>query len=158
MKWTEGNIEGVEVREPVRHADSRGWLIEIFRSDEMNTELTPKMGYMSATHPGVARGPHEHRDQTDSFAFLGPGLFKVNMWDHRTASSTCGRKMTFVAGEGRPAVVTVPPGVVHGYRNVSAVDGWVVNFPNRLYAGTGKKSPVDEVRHEDGSNSDFQMD
>jgi dTDP-4-dehydrorhamnose 3,5-epimerase len=34
----------------------------------------------------------------------------------------------------------------------------VVNFPNRLFAGWGKKEPVDEVRHEDDPNSPFQLD
>jgi len=116
------------------------------------------MGYVSVTRPGVARGPHEHRTQTDLFAFLGPGTFQIIMWDHRKASPTYGRRLTFTAGEDAPTSVTVPPGVVHGYRNVSSKDGWVVNFPNQLYAGKGKKSPVDEVRYEDGSNPDFTME
>jgi dTDP-4-dehydrorhamnose 3,5-epimerase len=54
-------------------------------------------------------------------------------------------------------VVTVPPGVVHGYTNVSDEDAWVVNFPNRLYAGAGKREPVDEIRHEEASGHRFPM-
>jgi dTDP-4-dehydrorhamnose 3,5-epimerase len=54
-------------------------------------------------------------------------------------------------------IVTVPPRVVHGYTNVSDGDAWVLNFPNRLFAGEGKKSPVDEVRHEDADDSEFSM-
>jgi len=32
----------------------------------------------------------------------------------------------------------------------------VFNFPDRLYAGKGKKEPVDEIRHEE-FDSEFQL-
>ena len=54
--------------------------------------------------------------------------------------------------------MTIPPGVVHAYRNTSAVSGWVFNGPNRLYAGQGKKEKVDEIRHESDENSPFRID
>jgi dTDP-4-dehydrorhamnose 3,5-epimerase len=31
-----------------------------------------------------------------------------------------------------------------------------LNFPDRLYAGWGKKEPVDEIRHED-QESEFKL-
>jgi dTDP-4-dehydrorhamnose 3,5-epimerase len=52
----------------------------------------------------------------------------------------------------------VPPGVVHGYRNVSDRSGWVFNAPNRLYAGPGKRDAVDEIRHEDCEHSPYRLD
>jgi dTDP-4-dehydrorhamnose 3,5-epimerase len=54
--------------------------------------------------------------------------------------------------------VWIPPGVVHAYRNVGTVPGLVFNAPNRLYAGHGKKEPVDEIRHEQASPGRFLMD
>ena len=54
--------------------------------------------------------------------------------------------------------VIIPPGIVHGYKNVSRKPGLVFNGPNRLYAGQGKKEPVDEVRHEDTNNSPYTME
>jgi len=38
------------------------------------------------------------------------------------------------------------------------VPGWVFNGPNRLYAGQGKREPVDEIRHEHDPNSPYQLD
>lgn len=67
----------------VRHADQRGWLIELYRSDKLAAEQLPMMSYVSQTAPGVARGPHEHAEQTDCFAFIGPGDFKLYLWDSR---------------------------------------------------------------------------
>lgn len=62
------------------------------------------------------------------------------------------------AGEDAPKSVVIPAGVVHAYKNVGGKQGMVVNSPNRLFAGTGKKDPVDEVRHEDDPNSIFKLD
>jgi len=157
MEWTEGSIEGVVLERMTRHHDERGWLTELFRTDTTPAECMPAMGYVSVTRPGVTRGPHEHLEQTDVFGFAGPGNFRVKLWDHRKQSPTRGRSMTVVVGEGNPAVLTVPPGVVHGYTNISDNDAWVMNFPNRLFRGPGRKRPVDEVRHEDTGNSEFSM-
>ena len=61
-------------------------------------------------------------------------------------------------GEATPAVAIVPPGVVHAYRNIGQHDAIIINCPNQLYAGEGKKEPVDEIRHEDRAESVFVMD
>ena len=157
MEWSEGPIEGVDVRPLERRADDRGWLSETFRTDELPAELVPAMGYVSATRPGVTRGPHAHVEQTDMFVFTGPGTFRVRLWDDRVESPTQGNVMTIEVGEKRPAVVVVPPGVVHGYTNIGQCDAWALNFPNRLYAGSGRQQPVDEIRYEGRSDHPFSM-
>ncbi|MBN2293516.1 MAG: dTDP-4-dehydrorhamnose 3,5-epimerase family protein [Pirellulales bacterium] len=156
--FRDGDIEGVILQPLVRREDERGWLVEVFREDEMVEEQMPVMGYLSHTLPGVARGPHEHREQTDTFAFLGPGDFKLYCWDVRADSPTCGNRMTRVVGESCPQRVIVPPGVIHAYKNISLVSALVVNCPNRLYAGPARKNPVDEIRHEDCENSPYVLD
>ena len=140
------------------HADSRGWLVEIYREDDLDSALHPVMAYVSQTQPGVARGPHEHVDQTDYFAFIGPGDFELLLWDAREGSPTYGLHTRTICGQSNPCAVTIPPGVVHAYRNTSPVPGWVFNGPNRLYAGPGKKEKVDEIRHESDETSPFSID
>ncbi len=146
-------LPGVITKPLNRHADSRGWLIELFRDDELPARFEPVMGYLSLTLPGVARGPHEHRDQSDGFAFLS-GTFEVTLWENRPGKEHT--KMVILAGEENPLFVVVPPGVVHAYRNVGSQDAFVLNFPDRLYAGEGKREPVDEVRHEE-IDSEFKL-
>lgn len=158
MTFVDGEIEGVLMRPLKAFHDSRGWLVEIFRDDELAENLRPVMMYVSQTLPGVARGPHEHVDQTDGFAFIGPSDFKLYLWDIRAASATKGVRTTITVGASNPAAVWVPPGVVHAYRNVGDVPGLVFNAPNRLYAGKGKKEPVDEIRHEEAEPGVFPMD
>ena len=154
-RFSEGAIEGVVVRKLKRFFDDRGWLTELFRHDELAEEFFPAMAYISSTNPGVARGPHEHRDQADLFCFIGPSNFKLRVWDNRKDSATFGSVMTMVVGEDDPAAVLIPAGVVHGYQNVGEVDGIVINCPNRLYAGAGRKEEVDEIRHENTDESVF---
>ena len=151
------DIEGVIIRDLVSFEDTRGWLMELFRHDELDEDTYPMMSYVSATGPGVARGPHEHTDQTDLFCFLGPSLFRLYLWDNRSQSATYGGHLTVEAGEGKPRMVVVPPGVVHAYKNMGTAVGIVYNAPNRLYRGEGKKSEVDEIRHEDNPGSPFKL-
>ncbi|HBG46734.1 MAG TPA: dTDP-4-dehydrorhamnose 3,5-epimerase [Deltaproteobacteria bacterium] len=156
--FKEGKIEGIVVKELKRYADERGWLMELFRTDEVEREYHPVMTYVSLTRPGIARGPHEHIDQADYFCFAGPSDFKVFLWDNRPESPTYRHKMTFIAGESNPAVVIVPKNVVHAYKNVGESEGLVINCPNRLFKGEGKREPVDEVRHESDSASLYRLD
>lgn len=158
MTWVDGEIAGVVVRPLVRHEDARGWLAELYRSDELAEALLPAMAYVSVTRPGASRGPHAHLHQTDLFGFAGPGTFEVRLWDPRPDSPTRGHRQRFLAGDQQPRVVLVPPGVVHGYRNISSGDGWVFNAPNRLYRGPNRSQPVDEIRYEDDPQSDFRME
>jgi len=157
-RFSEGEIKGVVVRELKKFFDTRGWLTELFRKDELDEEFLPAMSYISSTNPGVTRGPHEHWDQADLFCFIGPSNFKLRVWDNRKDSETFGKMMTMVVGEKNPAAVLVPAGVVHGYQNVGETDGIVINCPNRLYAGAGRKEEVDEIRHENDGDSTFSMD
>ena len=61
---------GVIVKQLIKFVDERGYLIETFRFDILPEGLNPQMSYVSYTEHGVSRGPHEHRDQTNIFAFI----------------------------------------------------------------------------------------
>jgi len=155
--FVKGPIDGVEIRRLRKHLDERGWLCELFRMDEPAQSILPAMSYLSLTRSGVTRGPHEHCDQTDWFCFIGPSNFLLVLWDNRPLRPTYGHRLRMVLGEDEPTAVIVPPGVVHGYRNVGGKDGLVVNLPNRLFMGAGRAGPVDELRHEIDPASPFDM-
>ena len=153
MTAVQCKIAGVIAERLKCNTDSRGWLIELFRRDELPVGFEPAMGYLSLTHPGVVRGPHEHREQSDGFIFLS-GTFEITLWENRPGRDRV--KDLIIAGEENPLFLVIPPGVVHGYRNVGDCDALVLNFPDRLYAGLGKADEVDEIRHED-SDSEFKL-
>lgn len=148
-------IEGVIIKELKKYEDDRGWVAELYRSDEDN--FKPEMSYASFTKHNVVRGPHEHKEQSDYFCFFGPGDFEMHLWDNREDSKTYEKYEKMIVGSSKPVVVVVPPGVVHGYKCVSENGAWYVNSPNALYAGKDKKEEVDEIRHEVDPNSKFKI-
>ena len=148
----DSRIRGVVMRPLKRYEDVRGWLTELIREDDLPANVVPRMAYLSVTHPGFARGPHEHVYQTDVFCFLS-GTFELHLWERRDGTEPFHEVHTL--GAQNPALVTIPPGIVHGYRNVGDADAFVINLPDRLYAGWGKSEPVDEIRHED-TDSEFR--
>ncbi|MBX7171751.1 MAG: dTDP-4-dehydrorhamnose 3,5-epimerase family protein [Pyrinomonadaceae bacterium] len=157
--FTKGKIKDVVVYPLKKFVDERGWLAELFRHDEITEEFYPTMAYISVTEPLTQRGPHEHVEQADLFCFLGPGNFKMRMWDNRADSPTYNYIMTLFVGADNPQAIIVPKGVVHAYKNVSTIEkGMVINCPNQLYMGAGKKEPIDEIRHEDDPNTIYRMD
>jgi dTDP-4-dehydrorhamnose 3,5-epimerase len=156
--FKKGKIIGVIVRDIVKYVDERGWLAEVFREDEIAEEYKPTMGYISMTQPGIARGPHQHEEQTDFFSFLGPSNFKVYLWDNRRDSPTFMMRQILFVGEDSPKSILIPPGIVHAYKNIGPKTGMVANYPNRLFAGKNKTERVDEIRHEGDVNTIFVLD
>ena len=157
--FTKGKIQDVVVYPIKKFVDERGWLAELFRHDEIAEEFYPTMAYISVTEPGVQRGPHEHVDQADLFCFIGPGNFKLRLWDNRETSPTYRYIMTMFVGADNAQAVIIPKGVVHAYKNVSTTEkGMVINCPNRLFMGADKKEAIDEIRHEDDPHTIFRID
>ena len=148
-------INNVIIKILPKYTDDRGWLTEAFRSDELDYD--PAMGYVSLTNPGVIRGPHEHVAQSDCFIFVGPGSFKLYLWDRRETSSTNGEKLEIEVGADHPTLVIVPPGVVHGYKCISDTPAISINLPDKLYKGKGKQEEIDEIRWEKDPESPYRI-
>jgi dTDP-4-dehydrorhamnose 3,5-epimerase len=149
-------IQDVIITQLNKYEDERGWLCEIFREDELNYKVP--MSYISETKSGVTRGPHEHKYQSDLFVFVGPGKFKLYLWDNRKDSETYQKTMEIEGGEDNLISVIVPPGVVHGYKCISKNPAWCINLPNKLYKGKNKIEEIDEIRWEENPDSPFQID
>ena len=155
--WIEGNVHGCIVQPLVKYQDPRGWLTEIFRQDQLPEFQYPVMAYISLTRAGIARGPHEHKYQTDLFTFFS-GKIRLYLWDNHPQSSSFGRRQTIDTGEHNPLTVSIPPGVIHAYRNIGTTDALILNCPNQLYAGKDKKESVDEIRYEDLNDHNLILD
>ena len=149
-------IKDIIIKKLTKHHDERGWLCEIFRKDELNNYQVP-MSYISETKLGIIRGPHEHKEQSDLFVFIGPGTFKLYLWDNRKNSETYEEKMELEGGEDNLLAVIVPPGVVHGYKCISDQPAWCINMPNKLYKGKNKSEEIDEIRWEENPDSPFKI-
>lgn len=147
-------INDVVVKSLKKYEDSRGWLSEMYRDDELNFQ--PAMGYISLTNEGVVRGPHEHVVQSDLFVFVGPGTFELHLWDRREGSSTNGEYFKIEVGQNNPSMVVVPPGVVHGYKCIEG-PAFSINLPDKLYKGVNKSEDIDEIRWEEDPESPYKI-
>ena len=71
----EAQIAGVVCRPLVRYEDSRGWLAEIFRQDELPVEHHPVMAYISVTSRGGVGVLTPTATRRTCFAFPARGSF-----------------------------------------------------------------------------------
>ena len=124
-------IEGVEIKQLTKHADERGYLMELLRCDDA---IFRKFGqaYVSLNYPGVVRGWHYHKKQDDHFAVV-KGMVKVALYDAREGSPTQGQVDEFFLGEQHSILLKIPVGVMHGYKTVGNEPSLLVNFPTEPY-------------------------
>jgi dTDP-4-dehydrorhamnose 3,5-epimerase len=124
-------IHGVQVKKLLPIPDERGMVMEILRSDD---ELFEKFGqvYLSVVYPGVVKGWHFHKVQTDNFAII-KGMAKVVLYDDREVSPTRGEVAEFFIGEQNPLLLKIPPMVLHGVKGAGAEPAYMVNCPTEPY-------------------------
>ena len=124
-------IEGVQTKRLTRHADERGFLMEILREDDAIFQRFGQV-YVSLNYPGVVRAWHYHRLQTDYFVVV-KGMAKVVLYDARDDSPTKGEVQEFFLGENNPMLLSVPIGVMHGYKTIGVEPALLLNFPTKIY-------------------------
>jgi dTDP-4-dehydrorhamnose 3,5-epimerase len=124
-------IEGVIIKKLRVIPDERGFLMEMLRRDD---DFYRDFGqvYLSVTYPGVVKGWHYHKLQTDHFAAV-KGMLKVVLYDMREDSPTKGVVNEFFIGDKNPVLLVIPPFVAHGVKAVGNAPGYLVNCPDKPY-------------------------
>ena len=133
-------IEGVKVRRLRLVPDERGFLMELMRSDWEEFERFGQV-YVTAVYPGVVKGWHYHKLQTDHFICIH-GMAKVVLYDGRDGSPTHGEVNEFFMGQLNPIMLKIPKGVYHGFKGLGDEMTLIVNVPTEVY----KYEDPDEYR------------
>lgn len=133
-------IQDVIIKPLKGHADERGCLTEILRSDESIFEKFGQI-YVSMNYPGVIRAWHYHKKQDDFWAVV-KGMIKAVLYDGREGSPTFGEVQEVFLGEQHPVLLKIPVGVMHGYKTIGVEPSLLVNLPTEPY----KASDADEYR------------
>lgn len=128
-------IKGVRLKELTVHKDERGALFEILRSDWPEFK---KFGqaYITVCKRGWVKGWHYHKIQTDNFCVV-KGKAKIVLID-----SAKKEFMEFKLSDEKPAVLSIPPKVIHGFECISKGECWIMNIPTEIY----KYKKPDEYR------------
>jgi len=124
-------IDGVVVKTLRVIPDERGWLMEILRCDD---PIFTKFGqvYITTAYPGVVKGWHYHKKQTDNFTCIH-GMMKVALYDARPESKTYKQVMELFVGEKNPVLIHVPPGVYHVFKGIGTETAYFLSVPTLPY-------------------------
>jgi dTDP-4-dehydrorhamnose 3,5-epimerase-like enzyme len=119
--------------EPVKtHRDPRGALFEPLSDAELGAQ---KNVHVVLTQPGEVRGNHRHLTATENTSVVGPCLVRLKEGnDIRDIDVPGGEVWRF----------TIPPGVVHAYRNTGAGVMVLVSFSTQPHdpQGTGTEREI----------------
>lgn len=137
---TRVTIEGVRVRDLTVNLDGRGDVTELWSSAWAKDGILPVAhAYQSATDLGVVKCWHLHEVHTDQFT-VTRGKLQVTIVDLREDSPTFRHVNRLFLGSLRPRLIQIPPGLMHGWKALTAPEVLVVNFQTHVY------DPADEFK------------
>ncbi len=128
-------IEGIIVKDLIKHIDERGFFTEILREDwnELLREDSIIQFNLSYSYPGIVRSWHRHlRGQVDYFICI-EGSIKVCAYDDREDSETYGELDEIVLSSERLRVVRIPGILWHGYQAIGIKPIKLLYGVNKLY-------------------------
>ena len=108
-------IDGVVIKEVVKHEDERGYFAELVKQGEPSFHEVLQTSY-SVVKPGVIKGFHIH-DYWEEWAVVRGKAFVV-LHDMRPDSKTFGVTQTLTTGEDSMTVIAIPGEVAHAYKSV----------------------------------------
>src|SRR6202047_2155894 len=127
------NKSRVAVRSGKAHRDARGSLFEPLSDAEL---VYQKNGHVVLTQPNEVRGNHVHRTAVETTSVVGPCLIRL-----KEAGTI--RDLDVPAGESWRQ--TIPPGVVHAFRNTGESMMVLVSFSTNLHDPLGSDTLRDQI-------------
>lgn len=133
-------IRGVALVSLTTHVDDRGYLIEILRGTDAYFTKFGQIYVVGNFARGVIRAFHKH-DELWDFFFISHGAAKFVLVDDRTGSPSYGQKNMIVTSARNPSIITIPPGVYHGWMSLED-DTQLISVASEVY----NREHPDEVR------------
>ena len=126
MTFTEQDIKGVWIIEPVRYGDARGYFMESFKKAEFQAHVGDVefvQDNESVSTRGVLRGLHFQRNEWAQAKLVRVSRGRVIdvIVDIRKDSPTFGKHLAVELSEGNCRQLFVPRGMAHGFIVLSDV-------------------------------------
>lgn len=138
-------IAGVNVVPLKKIPDERGAIFHMLRSSDNHFEKFGEI-YFSLAYPGVVKGWHEHTIQTQNYA-VPIGMIKLVLFDSRLESETRGTVVELFLGDLNYSLVSIPPGVINGYKVIGQQPALVANCASHPHEAG------EMIRHDPFSNT-----
>jgi UDP-2-acetamido-2,6-beta-L-arabino-hexul-4-ose reductase len=120
--------------EPVTtHRDARGSLFEPLNDAQLSGQ---KNVHVVLTQPHQVRGNHVHRTAVETTTVVGPCLIRLK---------EAGAIRDLEVPEGETWRLTIPPGVVHAFRNTGASMMVLVSFSTNLHDPAGSDTEREQI-------------
>jgi len=128
MDPSAGVIESVKA-----HCDARGSVFEPLTDAELAAQ---KNVHVVLTQPGEIRGNHAHRTAVEITTVVGPCLVRLK---------ETGKVRDLEIPAGETWRLTIPPGVVHAFRNTGAGVMVLVSFSTHLHDPSGSDTVREQI-------------
>ncbi len=120
--------------QPVKtHRDARGSLFEPLADAELADQ---KNVHVVLTQPNEVRGNHSHRTAVESTSLMGPCLIRLK---------EAGTIRDLEVPEGEVWRLTIPPGVVHAFKNTGDSAMVLVCFSTNLHDPAGSDTVREQI-------------
>jgi dTDP-4-dehydrorhamnose 3,5-epimerase-like enzyme len=124
---------GAAVQSLRTHRDTRGVVFEPLTEAELQAQRNV---HVALTQPGETRGNHMHRTAVETTTVIGPSLIRLK--EEGTV-----RDIEVPAGE--ILRLTIPPGVVHAFRNTGDSAMVLVSFSTNLHDPAGTDTQREQI-------------
>lgn len=124
-------INGVHIKKLKQIPDERGRLFEILRRDDPQFQQFGQ-AYITTTYPNVIKAWHLHKIQTDNVCCIN-GMIRLALYDDRENSPTFQQIEEHFIGNHNLMLITIPPGVWHGWRALGDNEAIILNLPTVPY-------------------------
>jgi UDP-2-acetamido-2,6-beta-L-arabino-hexul-4-ose reductase len=123
----------VEVECVKTHRDSRGSVFEPLNDAELGAQ---KNVHVVITQPNEVRGNHVHASATEITSVVGPCLVRLK---------ELGALRDIEVPAGEVWRLTIPPGVVHAFRNTGTAAMVLVSFSTNVHDPSGSDTYRDPI-------------
>lgn len=132
-RMNQANLRRATIQPLNTHRDVRGALFEPLTDTELAAQ---KNVHVALTQPNETRGNHVHRTAVEITTVVGPCLIRLK---------EDGQIKDIEVASGEVLRLTIPPGVVHAFRNTGSAAMLLVSFSTNVHDPLGADTLREQI-------------